>query len=115
MNALIAGAVLILLLNCGFEVRAQKRQNWVTDSIRTSAHCEYCKKDIETALRSYKGVKKSKVDLDRGVLSVTYASGKVNPDSLRFFLSRMGYDADSLPARNKVIQRRKDPCFKRID
>lgn len=94
---------------------AQSAGNWVTDSIRTSAHCELCKKDIEKALRHYKGVKKSEVDLNRGVVFVTYSRRQVQPDSLRVFLSRLGYDADSVPARNKIMQRRKDNCFKRID
>jgi|688.fasta_scaffold417814_2 mercuric ion binding protein len=94
---------------------AQNSGKWIQDSIKTSAHCEYCKREIEAALLSVKGVKKAEVDLDRGLVRLIYKRDKVNPDSLRSTLSKMGYDADDIPAQNKIIQRRKDPCFKRID
>ncbi|MEY4110513.1 MAG: hypothetical protein RLZZ46_868 [Bacteroidota bacterium] len=108
--------LLLFFLECWTsKIFAQSSRKWATDSIKTSAHCEFCKKDIETALKSFAGLKKCNVDWNRGTILITYNKEKTCTDSVRYFLSRMGYDADSVPAKNKILQRRSDPCFKRID
>lgn len=66
--------------------------------ILTSAQCGMCKDRIEGAMAYEKGVKKSVLNLEDKVLTVTYDPGKTNPDKLRQSLSKIGYDADGVAA-----------------
>jgi copper chaperone CopZ len=66
--------------------------------IKTSAVCGMCKEKIEGALAYEKGVKKSELNMEDMVLTVTYNPSKTDPDKIRQVISKAGYDADDVLA-----------------
>lgn len=66
--------------------------------IKTSAKCGMCKKKLEREVTLSKGVKEAKLDLKDKVLSVRYSEGKTNENNIRKTVSKIGYDADNIPA-----------------
>jgi copper chaperone CopZ len=66
--------------------------------IQTSAVCEMCKETIEHDLLFEKGVKKVSLDLDTKVVTVVYNSKKTDEEKIRIAITKIGYDADTLPA-----------------
>lgn len=83
-----------------------------TLKILTSAECVPCKKKIEKELSFEKGVKKVTVDLDTKIATVVYLKEKTNADIIRIAISKIGYDADAVPADKKAYDRLPDCCKK---
>lgn len=83
-----------------------------TLKILTSAECGPCKKKIEKELAFEKGVRKVTVDLDTKMATVIYLKEKTNPEKIRIAISKIGYDADSIPADKKAYDRLPDCCKK---
>lgn len=69
-----------------------------TITIQTSAVCGMCETTLSKALYAVKGVKKVSLNLDNKVLNVTYNPNQVTPDAIRTAISKVGYDADTVPA-----------------
>ena len=78
--------------------------------IKTSAHCEFCEKDILKQLKSMKGVKEVTMEKATGMVRVVYNNNRVSADSLRGTLTAMGYDADDKPARNRLMKFKSQNC-----
>ncbi len=83
--------------------------------IRTSAQCDMCKERIEEALAFEKGVKKAELDVDSQIVTVTYKKDKTNPEKIRKAISRVGYDADDVPADPKAYAKLDACCKKPAD
>lgn len=80
--------------------------------IKTSATCSMCKTTIEKYMAFEKGVKKSSLDVDSKILTVTYNPEKTNPEKLRVAVTKSGYDADDLKADPKAYKKLDDCCKK---
>lgn len=80
--------------------------------IKTSGNCETCKETLEHNMKFEKGVKSVSFDIDSKNLSVQYDSKKTTIDALRKAVTKLGYDADSLPADPKAYNKLKDCCKK---
>ncbi len=80
--------------------------------IKTSAVCKMCKKTIETALSYEKGVKSSVLDVNSKVITIAYNPKKTNPDQLREAITKTGYDADTVPAKEKAYNQLDECCKK---
>jgi len=80
--------------------------------IKTSAQCDMCKERIEEALAFEKGVKKSELDMETKIITVTYKKGKATPESIRKAISKTGYDADDVKADPKAYSKL-DACCKK--
>ena len=89
---LIAG---IFLLSTG--LAAQKNQ-LAQVQIKTSAVCEMCKKRIEDGLYTQKGVVEANLDLNTKVITIKFRSEKTSEETLRKYISSLGYDADTIVA-----------------
>ena len=91
-----------------------KAQNATTAElkIKTSSVCDMCKETIEKNMAFEKGVKKSTLDVESKVLIVTYNPQKTTPEKLRIALSKIGYDADDVPADPKA-HKKLDACCKK--
>ena len=74
----------------------QKKSDTV--EIKTSAVCGMCKDRIEGCLAFEKGVKSASLDVETKVATIIFNPGKTSPEKLRKTLSKLGYDADSIPA-----------------
>ena len=80
--------------------------------IKTSAVCEMCKKTIERDLAFEKAVKKVTLNLDDKVVTVVYNPKKTDEQKIRFAITQIGYDADSLVADSTAYQKLPDCCKK---
>ncbi len=78
--------------------------------IQTSAHCEYCERDIVKQLKKQKGVKEVSMNKGSGKVSIVYNANKISADSLRGTLNVLGYDADQRPAKNRLSKLKRENC-----
>ncbi|MEA3443140.1 MAG: heavy metal-associated domain-containing protein [Bacteroidota bacterium] len=94
---------------------AQKSKKWKEATIKVSSQCGMCKDRIEKHLAFEKGVKKSVVDLQKDVVTVTYHSRKTSVEKIRKSLSKLGYDADDVKADKKAYDKLPGCCKKPDD
>ena len=80
--------------------------------VKASITCETCKKNIEDGLRFEKGIKLATVDVEAKTVTIIYSSEKTNPDALRKAISKLGYDADDVPADIKAYENLEKCCKK---
>ena len=66
--------------------------------IQTSAVCGMCKERIEHDLSFEKGVTSVSLDNETKIVTVGYNPKKTDPDKIRTAISKIGYDADKVPA-----------------
>ena len=92
-----------------------KAQDSATEElkVKTSAICKMCKKNIETALSSEKGVKKSELDVKSKIATVTYDPKETTPEKIRKAIANSGYDADDVPANPKAYKKLESCCKKK--
>jgi periplasmic mercuric ion binding protein len=69
-----------------------------TVMIKTSAVCGMCKDRIEGGLAFEKGVKSASLDVETKVATVIFNPAKTSPGQIRKVISKLGYDADTIPA-----------------
>lgn len=105
--------VLIISLLFGTSMLNAQNKKIETVKIRTSAVCGQCKDRIEQGLAFEKGIRDVILDLDTKIATVKYASTKTNPDEIRKAISKLGYDADSIPKDKKAYE--KLPACCKID
>jgi len=70
--------------------------------IKSSVECELCKKNVENKLSKIKGVKRVKVDYNSHEVKVIYNSNKIRLEEIKKAISELGYDADEIPANNRM-------------
>jgi len=99
---------MVFMANQGF---SQEKKAAVI-KIKTSVVCGMCKDRVEQGLAYEKGIKDVKVDLETKTTTVRYAALKTNPDQIRKMISKLGYDADSIPA-DKVAYSKLPACCKK--
>lgn len=92
MKKLIILIALILMAFSG--VKAQI----IEAKIKTSGQCEHCKETIEKNLRFEKGVKKVNFDIESHIVRVKFDQKKTTIQAIQIDITKLGYDADSLPA-----------------
>jgi len=80
--------------------------------IKTSAICGQCKDRIEKGMSYEKGIKDIVLDVDTKSATVTYNPAKTTPADIRKAISRLGYDADEIPA-DKVAYGKLPSCCKK--
>jgi copper chaperone CopZ len=108
-NVIITGmTIMFMLLSTSF---SQEKKD-VTLKIKTSAVCDMCKDRIEKGMAYEKGVKKTDLDVKTKIVTVTYNPAKTTPDDLRKAISKLGYDADNVPA-DKAAYAKLPACCKK--
>ena len=83
--------------------------------IKTSSQCDMCKERIEEALAFEKGVKKSELDIETQIVTVSYKKGKTTPEKIRMAISKVGYDADDFKADPRAYSKLPACCKKPDD
>lgn len=101
-----------ILASCGTTKKATTANKSETVTIQTSAQCSMCKKTIEEGINLKKGVKKASLDMETMVLHVDYNPAKTNPTVIRQAVSKLGYDADDIPADVSVYEKLPRCCQK---
>jgi periplasmic mercuric ion binding protein len=103
-------AIMVMLISNTTFAQETKKVDEV--KILTSAVCGMCKERIEQNIAYEKGVIDVVLDVDTKIATIKYKTSKTNPDKLRLALSKLGYDADSIPA-DKVAYEKLPPCCKK--
>jgi len=80
--------------------------------IKTSAVCSKCKDRIEQGLAFERGIKDVSLDVDTKIATVKYNPNKTTPDDIRKAISKLGYDADEVPA-DKAAYNKLPACCKK--
>ncbi|MEO8148526.1 MAG: heavy metal-associated domain-containing protein [Bacteroidia bacterium] len=80
--------------------------------VMASIICETCKKTIEEGLRFEKGIKLATVNVEAKTVTVIYNTDKTNPGEIRKAISKLGYDADDVPADKKSYDKLEKCCKK---
>lgn len=83
-----------------------------TIQIQTSAICGDCKERLEHNIAFEKGVKSVELNDTTKVLTIVYNTGKNDKEKLKIAVTKIGYDADDLPADPKAYKRLPDCCKK---
>lgn len=83
-----------------------------TVQIQTSAICGDCKERLEHNIAFEKGVKYVELDDETKVLTIVYKTNKNDKEKLKIAVTKVGYDADDLPADPKAYNRLPDCCKK---
>ena len=83
--------------------------------IKTSSQCDMCKERIEETLAFEKGVKKSELDLETNIVTVSYKKNKTTPEKIRNAILKAGYDADDVSADAKAYSKLPFCCKKPDD
>jgi len=109
-NVIISGMTIMLTLLWIAAFCQEKKPE--TLKIKTSAVCDMCKDRIEKGLAFEKGVKKADLDVKTKIVTITYNPAKTTPDDLRKAISKLGYDADNVPA-DKVAYSKLPACCKK--
>lgn len=109
LKYVLTAAIILLVSLSGVEAFANQD---TTINIKTSALCEACKKRIESNMVFEKGVKKVSLDDKTKVLAVTYDSKKNSPEKIKKAVTKIGYDADEMPAEQKAYDKLPKCCKK---
>lgn len=112
-NWFILGIVLKIILSVSFIGIAQNQKRTTEEiKIKTSAICEMCKDRIEKGLAWEKGVKDVSLNLETKIVTVKYRTTKTTPEKIRLAISKLGYDADGIPADTKAYEKLPSCCKK---
>jgi periplasmic mercuric ion binding protein len=103
--------VLAVLFVCSTTCFGQQKKA-DTVEIKTSAVCGMCKERIEGCLAYEKGVKSSTLDVETKIATIVYNPAKTSPVQLRQTLSKLGYDADTIPANQAAYAKLPACCRK---
>jgi len=82
-------------------ISAQNEKN-KKSNFEVIGNCEICKKRIEKAALSLKGVKMATWDIPSNILSVTYNSNKILLDQIQSAIANVGHDAPPFKAPDNI-------------
>jgi len=109
-KGIILVVIFATLAITGFAQDKPKKNEEV--KIQTSAVCGMCKERIEHDLAFEKGVTSVSLDNETKIVTVGYNPKKTDPDKIRTAISKIGYDADQVPA-DQVAYEKLPKCCKK--
>ena len=89
--------ILAVMAIFSFSAFAQKTAT-ETVVIQTNGVCQKCADRFKENVPYFKGVKTYSYDMKTAKLTINYDAKKTNPDILRKEISKLGYNADNVPA-----------------
>jgi periplasmic mercuric ion binding protein len=87
-----------------FNNYAQGKTRKTSATIKSTVECELCKVNIEKNLSKVKGVRKVNANYQQHQIEVVYNSRKISLAEIKKIISDLGYDADEVPANNRMNQ-----------
>lgn len=97
--------------NHGDEVDHHAEGHFHTVQIKTSAQCGMCKDKLEHKILNKRGVKNATLDIDTQIFTIDFTHD-TDEDALKEAISKLGYDADDVPADEKAYSKLPDCCRK---
>lgn len=111
-KTILCASILAMLVLFSTIAKGQDDPKIAEIKIKTSAVCGMCKETIESNLVFEKGIKKSSLDVKTSTLTVIYNPKKITPEKIRLAVSKLGYDADEIPADEKAYNKLSSCCKK---
>ncbi len=108
--ATVLSLVMVLLGSVNTLKAQEKSAALDTLMVHTSAVCHMCKDRIEKELGYTRGVKSVNLDLGSNNVTIVYKTDKTDADALKEALTKIGYDADEIPAKPKAKARLHECC-----
>lgn len=103
---------LILAIMAVFSLSAfAQKSNIQTVVIQTNGVCQKCADKFSENVPFFKGVKTYSYDMKTAKLTINYDASKTDPDQLRKQISKLGYNADNVPA-DKAAREALPACCK---
>jgi periplasmic mercuric ion binding protein len=90
----------------------ESNDKFETVEIQTSAICGMCKDRIEKELVFERGVRKVELDSETKIVTIEYRIGRNDKEKLKKAISKIGYDADDVPADKKAHDKLPACCQK---
>ena len=109
LKSIIISIGLLFLFSSGS--CSQDKKN-VELKIKTSAVCGECKDRIEQGMAYEKGIKDVHLNVKTKIAIVRYNPTKTTPAVIRMAISKLGYDADTIPA-DKIAYEKLPACCKK--
>lgn len=106
--------MLVFIAGQGFSNTTAKEDTVV---IKTKIYCDHCTQcescggKLEGIL-DVKGVKDMKLDAENMTITVMYNAKKTSPEKIRQAISKLGFDADDVPADPEAVKEL-DGCCKK--
>ena len=97
MNKLI----FLFLFFISTTISAQSEKN-KKSNFEVIGNCDICKKRIEKAALSLRGVKMATWDIPSNIISVTYNSNKILLDEIQIAIANVGHDTPSFNAPDNI-------------
>lgn len=108
MKNLIFGMVL-LLVTYSAQAQTKKNKNAKHD-VEVNGNCEMCKKRIENAAYSVKGVKSADYHLDDHMLHLIINEEKCSVLEVEQAIANVGYDTQNVKAKDEVYEKLHSCC-----
>lgn len=108
-----ASVFLAASLSPAREQRQDEPKTGKTETIQIavkSIQCGMCKKVVESALKAVDGVKKTQVDLETKVATVTFLPAKTNLAALETVITQTGYSANAKEPDAEAYEKLDDCC-----
>ncbi len=109
LRSIIISIGLVFLLSNGSYSQDKKT---VGLKIKTSAVCGECKNRIEKGMAYEKGIKDVHLNVKTKIATVRYNPIQTTPAVIRMAISKLGYDADTIPADQIAYQKLPACCKK---
>lgn len=106
--------LIIAFVFAGFTAQAQEKQNKkknVEVVIPVNGNCDMCKKRIEKAAYSVRGVKKAEWHVDCQDIHVTIDQRKTSAEEVSKAIAKVGHDTDKIKADDKVYEKLHHCCL----
>ena len=92
--ALLLLGLVFSLSACSQKTSNSSQELYKVENFTVSGNCGMCKKTIETAALSVKGVSKASWDVDTHIMTVFYNTDKVTLAQIQQKIAAAGYDND---------------------
>lgn len=108
--------ITLILLTGTLLASAQSKTQTVV--IKTHTYCDHCKEcescagKMETELSYVRGIKKIEFNEKDTTIIVKYKSKKITADKIRVEITKLGFDADMLPAHPGAYGKLDNCCKK---
>ena len=106
----IKSIALIMLISMGFSACGQTVKNAKTETFEVWGNCGMCKKTIEKAANSVKGVGTAVWDVDKKIMTLTYDSIKTNTTKVQQAIAAAGYDTPLAKGDDKAYTNLHECC-----
>jgi mercuric ion binding protein len=109
LKSIIISIGLVVLFSSG---SCSQDKKTVELKIKTSAVCGECKDRIEQGMAYENGIKDVHLNVKTKIATVRYYPTKITPAVIRMAISKLGYDADTIPA-DKIAYEKLPACCKK--